>query len=146
MTNITDYLKPETPDSVREYLAILEGRNRRTQIQKHQKLVESESQKPATWLVHLDGFKESPFAERESPDYWGGIGYHLANAAWDVRLMIAPDIPLETAQELAQGLADWIKRMTPEEYDDFRGHPAHGPQIEPPANPCPYPDYDDVPF
>jgi len=132
MNNLTDYLKPDTPAEIIDRLHRLEATGRAAALESWERCRKADSRKPATWLAQFDGFKESPFAERESPDYWGQISYELANAAWDVRLMIAPDTSLETAKELAQGLADWVKRMTPEEYDDFRGHPAHGPRIEPP--------------
>ena len=112
--------------------------------------LEADSRKPATWLLQFDGFNESPLEDFESPDYYSHSQYELANAPWDVRLSVAPGTTLEVAQTLTQGLAEWVNRLTPEEYGELRGTPPHGPEIEAPKAPQPtaFPDddFDENPF
>jgi len=140
MTNITDYLKPDTPDSVREYLAQLEEKSRSDALRERHELLMRLHEQPATWLLQVDASAEALFAFEdldgdEGPFRYPRWKYSLESADdWNVRLVINPKTTLEAAREMIRSLADWVEGMSQEEYSEYSARHSHGPVIAPPSD------------
>jgi hypothetical protein len=124
------FLKPGAPRWMTDEIRAIQ----RDAEQIHRRTVEDHLEKPATWLMQIDGYIERCGALDGSgsrPDYCSSAAYQLACACWDARLYVAPSTTREQAITLTAGFLKWLVEMCDEDFNRYK-MPQNNPRLSPP--------------